>query len=99
MHLNTIHDNNGVYCQNCGWGSHCGNARRADVKDNYSDAEPYSIKICEICRCKQCTPPDQPKPKTYNLKFKKIKTEVFKEPKREVTWEQLLQHMQSLSKK
>ena len=95
MHLNTIHDKTGAYCQNCGWSSHCGLPRMGDVKRDYSDSEPYQIKICDICRCKECTP----EPKTYNLKFKKINAEGFKKPKREVTWEQLLQHMQSLSKK
>jgi hypothetical protein len=46
---------------------------------------------------KKCTPSEELK--TYNLKFKKINTEGFKKPKREVTWEQLLLHMQNLSKR
>ena len=46
---------------------------------------------------KKCTPSEEPK--TYNLKFNEIKKEVIKKPKKEVTWEQLLLHMQNLSKR
>ena len=33
MELNTIHDRNGASCQNCGWGSHCGTPRYAEVRE------------------------------------------------------------------
>ena len=55
MHLNTIHDTHGTYCQNCGWGSHCGTPRYTTIKDYICDGGEYrDIKICDHCRCKKC---------------------------------------------
>ena len=100
MYLNTIHSFSNTYCQNCGADSHCGNPRYVTEQDYEVDGGEYrEIKVCDHCRCKQCTPETSAEPKTYNLKFKKINTEGFKKPKREVTWEQLLLHMQNLSRR
>ena len=90
MHLNTIHDHNGDCCQNCGWGSHCGTARYAEAQDYAIDGGEYrQIKICDHCRCNQCT--TTTKPKTYIIP--KI------EKKQPPTWKQLLKHMRDLSKR
>jgi hypothetical protein len=90
MHLNTIHDHNGGSCQNCGWGSHCGTARYAEAQDYAIDGGEYrQIKICDHCRCNQCT--TTTKPKTY------IIPKIEKKPT--PTWKQLLKHMRDLSKR
>ena len=59
MELNTIHDRNGASCQNCGWGSHCGTPRYAEVRENNTDYEPYQIKVCHSCRCEKCSDVDK----------------------------------------
>lgn len=43
-----------TYCQNCGHNSHCGAPLWREERD-YDD-EPYQIKVCEHCRCKECQP-------------------------------------------
>jgi hypothetical protein len=46
----------GMNCQNCGWGSHCGTAKYVQTKDYACDGGEYrEIKICHACRCELCT--------------------------------------------
>ena len=42
------------YCDNCGRRSHCGNSL-SEVLEPGRDHENKLIKICEKCRCDQCT--------------------------------------------
>ena len=90
MHLNTISDTNNGSCQNCGRGSHCGTPLYATAQHYQVDGgEYYEVKICDSCRCNQCT--TTTKPKTYIIP--KI------EKKQPPTWKQLLKHMRDLSKR
>jgi len=41
------------YCKNCGRPSHCGVPYYEDLQ-NY-DTPPTTTKICEHCRCGNCT--------------------------------------------
>lgn len=43
-----------VTCQNCGHPQHCGTPLWREEKDYGTDDEPYQIKVCEHCRCKDC---------------------------------------------
>lgn len=50
-----------TYCQNCGHNSHCGAPLWREERDYGTDDEPYQIKVCEHCRCKECSPKDNNK--------------------------------------
>lgn len=90
MTLNTISDSKSGHCQNCGRGSHCGTPLYATAQHYQIDgSEYYEVKICDHCRCNQCT--TTTKPKTY------IIPKIEKKPT--PTWKQLLKHMRDLSKK
>lgn len=41
------------YCQNCGRTSHCGVEQFEELK-NYNEP-PTTIKICNTCRCRNCS--------------------------------------------
>jgi len=56
MNLVSYQDSTGSYCQNCGWGSHCGTPRYGELKEYKVDGGEYTqIKICDHCRCKECS--------------------------------------------
>jgi hypothetical protein len=57
--LTSHQDSTGSNCQNCGWGSHCGTARYAEVRERNTDYEPYQIKVCSSCRCEKCSNVDK----------------------------------------
>ena len=40
-------------CQNCGGYGHCGEVLWRDEEDY--DGRQYQIKVCQHCRCKECT--------------------------------------------
>ena len=45
-----------TYCQNCGHSSHCGTGKYATFKDYQCDGGEYrEVKICEHCRCSECS--------------------------------------------
>lgn len=44
-----------IKCQNCGDNSHCGSVNWREIRDYGVDCEPYYIKACDACRCKECT--------------------------------------------
>ncbi|MGY8867764.1 MAG: hypothetical protein ACKVJK_19335 [Methylophagaceae bacterium] len=46
-----ITDHSSTHCQNCGWGSHCGGPRHAEVKNL-----GHTIEVCKHCRCNTCSP-------------------------------------------
>jgi hypothetical protein len=90
MHLKTISDSNNSSCQNCGRGSHCGAPLYATAQHYEVDGgEYYEIKICDSCRCKQCTKTVTPKTYIIPKKEKKIAP----------TWKEVLKHMRELSHK
>ena len=46
-----------VYCQNCGYESHCGNIKYREER-NWKDERIGEIEVCKRCRCVECTESD-----------------------------------------
>ena len=49
-----------VYCQNCGYESHCGSIKYREER-NWKDERIGEIEVCKSCRCVECTESD-PRP-------------------------------------
>ena len=56
-------------CQNCGHTSHCGGTKYATFKDYAIDGGEYrEVKICEHCRCSECSNKGKKKLANYQIK-------------------------------
>ena len=46
-----------IYCQNCGYNSHCGNPVRKSMYSSPRSADDalQEIEICKKCRCQMCS--------------------------------------------
>ncbi len=44
-----------TYCDNCGRRSHCGVPLYEDFRTPYYEKFLGEIKVCDHCRCKECT--------------------------------------------
>lgn len=46
-------------CKNCGSGSHCGVPLYSDQHFSLKNELPSRAKLCDTCRCEQCSQPKQ----------------------------------------